>query len=124
MDNTIDTAARQEFLAGQDEPALYAEGKYEVVDQETDQITYSEDRTIYMVSDMEYTKSYTLDIEGELLQDATVNIFYSSIGLDGKLDAQGDMTMEVLKTDDANEKAWLWSDSKKLGFILYFEPIE
>ncbi len=124
FDNIIDSAACQEFVASGSTASLYANGLSFAVDAENDQIAYSEDRTIYMVADMEFTLSYTLDIEGDLLLESTVDIYYSSVGYDGILEEQGSLSMIVANIDSLGNTVWLWSDDQEIGFILYFEPIE
>lgn len=121
-------AERNKFLSGQDGSVAalyYGDGKFEVEDIETDQVVYSEDRTVYMVSDMEYTNSYTLKIDGKLEKDAVVEVDYTVVGINvGDVDESGSVSMKVVKVDSSNESVWLWDSESFMGFVLHFEPIE
>ncbi len=118
--------ARKQFLQEfkKAEAGVYCgAGKSYMVDVENDQITYTEDQSVYMVSDMEYTKSYTLNIEGELKVGSSVDVEYTSAGYDG-LSESATVSMKVLKSNGSEQYVWLWDTKNLKGFVLHFEPIE
>lgn len=124
MDKITTSVECENFIKGEDQPSIYfGDGAYQTIDIESDQITYSEDRSIYMVSDMEYTQSYTLQIEGDLTLNSTLQVEYISVGI-SDLEESASIEMEVVNVDASNQTVWLWNEDSTLGFILLFEPVE
>lgn len=106
------------FTAGTTPSLYYATGKFAEFDKESEQITYTEGKDIYMVSNYEYTKQYTLNIDGKLNLKEVVAVSYTSAGYE--LDESGELSMEVVKMSDDSSMVWLWNEEAKKGFILKF----
>ncbi|MFI3332055.1 MAG: hypothetical protein SNI51_01040 [Rikenellaceae bacterium] len=115
----------EQFLAlSEDSAALYCgSGVSIAVDIETDQIAYADDRSVYMVSNMDCTQNYTLNIDGELEAEQKVMVEYTSMGYDA-IEESGSSEMYVAKVDDQANMVWLWDSENMIGFIMHFEPIE
>lgn len=118
-----ETIESEVFMAKCDVASLYlGDSNILPVDYENDQITFAEDRSIYMVSDMDYTKSYTLNIDGELSLNSLVTVAYTSVGIE-KLPTSEVVEMEVLKVDEVANLVWLWDDKNSVGFLMEFDEI-
>lgn len=108
---------RAEFLA-QSKVGLYDDGAtLSVYSEENEQIAYSEDRSEYMVADLEGKKYYELAISGALLEGNDVTVS-AKLGGYGDFEIAGD-EMTVLRTQD--ELVWIWDSEKCQGAVLYFE---
>ncbi len=87
-------------------------------DKISEQISYLEDRSNYMVSDINNTRHYTLYISGDLLLNSKINILCVTSGIEGLEEFSSEMTVE--KIDSSNGLIWIWSSEKMSGFVLKF----
>ncbi len=113
----------KEALLQNDSAAVSCEGfNITAFDPKTDQITYDGGKTSYMVTNIDYTKQYTLTIKGDVELDEEVTVSCRSNGLSELATAVGTtpITMEVIDRDETSGMVWLWSSEKNLGFALKF----
>lgn len=107
-----------EFIA---ENNIMAVANGEVVksySKENDQVIYNDDRTLFMLSDMNYTTQYTLTVSGEIVLDNVVTINYKSNI--GESLSSGSCAMTVVKADEDDSRYWLWDSEGNIGFIVDF----
>ncbi len=124
IDEVTNSLECDTFVAGDALASIYVgEGEFQLVDMNNDQITYTEDHSVYMVADYDFTKSYTLNIDGALTLESFVTVAYTSVGFES-LEESAIAEMQVVKVDNSGEVVWLWDDAKSIGFIMLFEPLE
>lgn len=108
---------RASFLA-QTAPSVSIGGEViSTFDKVNEQISFVEDHSSYMVSDINNTKYYTLYIDNELLLDAKVKVLCDSKDIEG-LKEYSDGEMKVLKIDAEKGLIWIWDKDATVGFVL------
>ncbi|MFI3315955.1 MAG: hypothetical protein SNF93_00060 [Rikenellaceae bacterium] len=106
------------FLS-ESEIGIIAEGtRIKSFDEKSEQIVFDDDKSMFMISNMDYSVHYTLEFEGELLLDNSLNTLYSSSGIDGI--GSGTSSVTVVKIDTSDNRYWLWDSALCIGFIVDF----
>lgn len=78
------------------------------------QIAFTEDRSSYMVTNMEQTEYYSLTITSALVLNQKVMVINNVSGI-GYIDPNG-YTMRILKV--VGDKYWLWDEQAQVGLII------
>ncbi len=107
---------RLEFLA-LTEPGVSIDGK--LVDQilQEDQVSYTEDRTEYCVSNLSFTKYYHVSLDHEPILGEKIKAKCASFGVEG-LDLE-ETTFEVLNV--SGDMVWIWHAKSYTGILMKFE---
>ncbi len=103
----------------QSEIGIFSEGKMiKEFDKSSEQIVFDDDRSIYIVSNMDYTAQYTITIEGGIYLDNSLIVYLTANGLSGVEDIKA--SVKVLKVDSTDQRYWLWDSDLSVGLILDF----
>ncbi|MFI3332990.1 MAG: hypothetical protein SNI51_01915 [Rikenellaceae bacterium] len=108
-----------QFIAKSD-VSVWADGSIlKSYDKSTDQVVYNDNKTIFMLTNDDYSSQFTLTISGSYTLDGTVTVNYTSNISDSI--KSGSSKMTVAKIDENDGKYWLWNSDTNIGFIVDFE---
>ncbi len=88
-------------------------------DEQTDQVIYNDLRSIYVMTNMDYSAHYTLAITGEIALNSSVTVNLATAGISGL--SGGTYSMSVIQTDENDQRYWLWDSSAGVGIVVDFE---
>ncbi|MFI3286264.1 MAG: hypothetical protein R3Y08_06370 [Rikenellaceae bacterium] len=115
--NKQSSAELESFMATEELGAI-VEGESYAIDPTTDQIVSTFERDLYSVSNCDYTKFYTLTIEGDIAYKNKLTVECAVENYVGV--KPGTFAMEVVKVDNDTDTFWLWSQEDEVGFVLKF----
>lgn len=84
--------------------------------KELQQIAYTADKKMYLVTNFEQTEHYSLTMDAAPAVNATVNVTFTTLGITSLSNAS--YSMETLRVS-AN-KMWLWDNTAGVGFVVDF----
>ncbi len=87
-----------------------------VFDKTSEQIVYNSSRSLYMVSNMDNSTHYTLNIDGMILLNNIINVTYTSNNIEGL--GSGTLSMTIVNIDSADKRYWLWDSESLIGFVV------
>lgn len=100
-----------------DSPSIYIEGELLTeFDKEKEQISYTEDKREYMVSNLAFDKLFTLKINSTPELNSNIRVECTTIGLNDF--AFNDKSMKVVKVEDS--MIWIWDRANYTGIVLKF----
>ncbi len=110
---------RSSFLDS-NEVGAYVKGKaVKSFNAETDQVVYNDSRSMFMISDMNYTNQYTLTFDGSFIIDFTIFVTCQTTGVDGLINDK-QYVMSVVQAEDSEKTYWLWDSDTSTGFVVNF----
>ena len=83
-------------------------------DEQRHQIVYTQDKRMYMVTNMEQTEFYSLTTQTTPRLFVTINVKLKSVGIEALKPAIYTMVM----VQQRDNKIWLWDDKTHIGFVL------
>ncbi len=86
--------------------------------EETDQVIYNTQQTIFSITNMDYTNNFTLAITGDLTLNNKITVNCSTAGIEGLEGKSYNMT--VAQIDEEEMQYWLWDNSSSNGFMVDF----
>lgn len=86
--------------------------------KQSEQIIFDKNKSIYVVSNIDYTAQYTITIEGGIYLDNSLTVKLEATGLSGVENVEA--SVKVVKVDSSDQRYWLWNNDLEVGFILDF----
>ncbi len=114
-----ETADNSTLFLGQTEIGLVSgDTMIKEFDEQSEQIVFDDSRSIYVVSNVDYTAQYTITIEGGIYLDNLLTITLEATGLSGIENIEA--SVRVVKVNSSDQRYWLWDSDLDIGFILDF----
>lgn len=118
-DVNTDASPYEQFIT-ESEILVWADGTVlKSYDKSEDQVVYNDTKTIFMLTNGDYSSQITLTISGSYTLDGTVTVNYTSNISDTV--KSGSSKMTIVKVDETDDRYWLWNSDTSIGFIVDFE---
>ncbi len=87
-------------------------------DCERDQIVYDDNKTMFVISNGDYSQHVTLNFDGDIYLNNLLNVDCASNGISGI--NNGKFEVKVAKISSRDQRYWLWSSELGVGYIVDF----